>query len=288
MTRVSPTRGLLLAAGLVAGLTLAGCGASPSAAITVDGASISQAELTNRTQELAGDQTNPALWASFNRRQLTEMARHELLARAAAEHGLTVTNEEAEQASQAAAPGQIATELQVPTAQVPSAWRDFLMMRKLLASQPKGFPVTNVTVSGSGVLVTDYDQALAVRDKLREVGRAAAVVADAGANGIPQSRLDLLTNIGLADSGLFIAQPGDVLILPQQKGYAVIRVGSRTVAPATLTVTELSAATSLQDLMALGSLALAPYEKSVQVQVNPRYGKWDPLAMQVVSDGIGV
>jgi len=91
----------------------------------------------------------------------------------------------------------------------------------------------------------------------------------------------------VAPTGVFNAEPGDVILYPISNGYYVVRVLERTVEPAVLTAADLTPQ-QLGGKFDLGALILAPYAEQAGVTVNPRLGVWDPLTLQVVPGGSGL
>lgn len=274
MSRVGRISGLALAAVLVLGGSA--CGASPGAAVTIDGQSLSQSLLTDQSAQLAGDKTDPDTLIAVHRAIINSRIQHQLIDRAAAAAGVQVTAEEVKEALSGVSPTDAAAQLQVPVDQVDSAVQDSLLLRKLVDKLPAaGVPVTDVTVKADVMVTGSRQEAIALRTKMQNAAKVEEAIAQAGAGKPTQQTFSLLGNASLAGSGLFAAQPGDVLIVSEQGQFVVVRVTSRTTADATLTPDKIGdEATAL--------LILAPVAQSTAIEVNPRYGSFDPNSVQVI------
>lgn len=293
MVRVSAARriarivAVLVAAALVS-TTMAAC-ATPSAtaAAVVGDVVIGETTVFERTAALIDESVDsgapepaPALVADVNRAVATQAIRGELLQVAADDAGVRVTDAEVNAAL--ADRAATANLLGVSDAALDDAVRQRLLLDGLLQSlPPEGATVTNVRVRIDGVSVADRDEAVELRARMAaDPAAAQAAVADA-ATTLPETTLSLLENPDTGAAGLFLAQPGDVLVYPSPEGYYVLRILDRTVEEATLTADDVLSQ-PIRTADSLGALLLVPYARELGVQVNPRLGAWDPLAVQVV------
>jgi hypothetical protein len=167
--------------------------------------------------------------------------------------------------------------LGTPQSLVEQTVRDLLRLERLASASPAtGAPITNVTVRIDGVSVPTRDEAVATRTQfLADPGSVDAAIA-ASAQPLQPQTVSVLKNPTAAPTGVFNAQPGDV-----------VRILDRTVEPAVLTPDDLTSQ-QLAGQFDLGALMLAPYAEQEGVTVNPRLGVWDPLTLQVVPGGSGL
>ena len=277
------------------GLTAAGCATQATSAASVGDITISESVIFDRTSALvdqvqaAGGATlDPAAVASVNRAQTTSAIRSRLLEIAAADNGVVATDEQVNAALAGGNAQDAADQLGAPQSMVEQTVRDLLRIEGLVAGGPTdGEPITNVTVTIDGVSVADRDAAVATRAQFLADPSAVDAAIAAAENPLQSQSVSVLTNPTVAPTGVFNAQPGDVILYPSQNGYFVVRVTERTEEEALLTPTELSAQ-ELGGKFDLGALILAPYAQSAGVSVNPRLGVWDPLTLQVVPSGSGL
>ena len=293
MVRVSAARriarfgAVLLAAALVS-TTMAACSTpSATAAAVVGDVVIGETTVFERTAALIDESVDsgapepaPALVADVNRAVATQAIRGELMQVAADDAGVRVTDAEVNAAL--ADRAATANLLGVSDAALDDAVRQRLLLDGLLQSlPPEGATVTNVRVRIDGVSVTDRDEAVELRARMAaDPAAAQAAVADA-ATALPETTLSLLENPDAGAAGLFLAQAGDVLVYPSPEGYYVLRILDRTVEEAALTA-DYVLSQPIRTAESLGALLLVPYARALGVQVNPRLGAWDPLAVQVV------
>jgi hypothetical protein len=227
----------------------------------------------------------------------TNAVRHQLAQVAAAENGITV--DEAQVSSTLASIGDnlasVASTLQVPQADVDDFIRDLAVLQALLAKAPEGgADVEDPTVTLDYVTASSRDEAVTMR--ARYVSDPSAMDADIAAGGTDASgsatagkgtQVSLMKNPGLASSGIFAAEKGDVLIVPSGDQTLVVRVTDRTVTKEKLT-SETLPTDNVVNIVTVLSLLLQPYAAQAGVQVNPRYGVWDQSSMQVVPGDFGV
>ncbi|OJV27962.1 MAG: hypothetical protein BGO26_05595 [Actinobacteria bacterium 69-20] len=298
--------GAVVGAAAVA-VAVAGCGTVPGAAVTVDGTQVStEAVLARVTSVLdasagASGSSAPAdddTRTQAARTQITDVIRHQLAERAAAESGITVSAKEVndfiaqyDAYQKSSGSPDLGSVLQVPSASVNDAVYDLQVLDALIKKIPKsGVEVTNVSVTVDAVPASDWATAVADRVKFTAdpaAMDAAAAAARAANPQLPGGAESLLEQPHHAAFGLFSAAQGEILLIPQgTQGYLVTRITKRVQAPATLTaqmITNANQTAGLSGEIALASLLFAKDAESARVQVNPRFGTWDPHIVQVVA-----
>jgi hypothetical protein len=279
----------------VLGLLVAGCSNQATSAASVGDQAISEQTIFDRTSVLAaeaqtsgGSAPDPAALAELNRTQTTSAIRSRLLEVAAADRGVVVTDDQVNAAMAGGTADDATTQLGTPQNLVAQTVRDLLRLERLASASPAtGAPITNVSARIDGVSVPTRDEAVATRTQfLADPGSVDAAIA-ASAQPLQPQTVSVLKNPTAAPTGVFNAQPGDVILYPISNGYYVVRILDRTVEPAVLTPDDLTAQ-KLAGQFDLGALLLAPYAEQEGVTVNPRLGVWDPLTLQVVPGGSGL
>ena len=279
--------------GIVA-LFAAGCATSATAAAQVGDVSISEADIFANSaavvdQYESSSQTTAGLAAvsTLNRTQTTTAIRSQLLAVAAAQQGVAVSDEQVNEAIASA--GSAASQPGTSQSTTEQTFRDVLTIEGLISGQPAGVPITDVKVSIEGISEPTREQAVATRSQfLRDPGSVDAAIAAAAAPVKPNAPISLLAQPTSANTGIFNAQPGEVIIFPYSDGYYVLRILDRVEEPAVLTINKLASQQDIGAVLDLGSLVLQPVGSATGVTVNPRLGVWDPLSLQVVPGGSGL
>lgn len=289
-------------------LVLAGCGTVPGAAVDIGGARVSTSAVMDRVNEVLGasaDATtgtaaDDATRAQAARGQITDLVRHELVTRAAERSGVVVSQKDvndfvsqydAYQTSSGSP--DLATVLQVPSADVTTAVYDLLVLDALIKKVPaSGAEVTDIEVTVAAVPAATWAEAVADRVKYTAdpaAMDAAAAAARAANPNLPGGQESLLQQPQHAAFGIFSAAESEVLIIPNgAQGYLVTRITKRTEKPARLTakmITDAYQTVGLSGEIALASLLLGKDAQSTTVDVNPRFGTWDPKVVQVVAAG---
>jgi hypothetical protein len=225
--------------------------------------------------------------STLNRTQTTTAIRSQLLAVAAGEQGVVVTDEQVNEAIASA--GSAAGQLGASPEATEQTFRDLLMVEGLLAKQSAGVPITDVKVSIEGISVPTRDEAVATRSQfLSDPNSVDAAIAASATPVNPAAPISLLAQPTSANTGIFNAQPGDVILFPYTDGYYVLRIVDRVEEPGTLTINDLASQQDIGTVLDLGSLVLQPVGSATGVTVNPRLGVWDPLSLQVVPGGSGL
>jgi len=278
----------------IVGVVAAGCATSATAAAQVGDIAISEADIFARSSAVvsqyeSSSQTTADLAAvsTLNRTQTTTAIRSQLLAVAAAEQGVEVSDEQVNEAIASA--GTAASQLGASQSNTEQTFRDLLTVEGLISSQTGGAPITDVKVSIEGISVPTRDEAVATRTAfLSDPGSVETAIAASATAVNPGEPISLLAQPTSANTGIFHGQPGDVIIFPYSDGYYVLRIVERVEEPAVLTVNNLATQQDIGAVLDLGSLVLQPVGTATGVTVNPRLGVWDPLSLQVVPGGSGL
>lgn len=293
-------RAQLAAATLAAAALLSSCGTVPGAGVVVDGTEISTQVVFDRVDAVLGTES-PAdsdARAHEARAQATALIRHQLARHTATENDITVTEADVNgfiaqydaYQRDSGAPG-MGSVLGVPESDVPATVYDLLVFDQLLATIPEaGADVTDVQVTVDAVPAESWAEAVSLRSKFLAdpaTMDASAASALAANPQLPGGAESLLTDPQHAVFGIFSAAAGEILIVPNgAAGYLVVRVTSRDEVPGKLTGQMIATAYQTSGLAAeisLASLLLSPAAEAASVQVNPRFGVWDPRVVQVVA-----
>lgn len=281
----------VLAASIVLGLSLTACTDQVGSAASVDGQSIAESFVASTAAQIGDASKTPVGNSQLlyrNRLILTNQIRHELITRVAAEQGVKVTDAEVNHVtsqgtkqllqSLSGQNGQAYTE-----AQVPQAVRDVLLVLAL-AQRDQGKKATDVSVKADIINYPTRALAVAARTKyLADPSSMTAAVAAAKdqSNGGSQT-LDLLQQPQFAAFGLFTEPAGSIILIDVDNSASLARITQRKVGASSELAANIQAASDSAGKFALAWLALAPYAASEKVLVNPRFGAWDPVALQVV------
>lgn len=291
-----------MAAAAVLTVSLSSCADHVGAAATVGSASIDESSVTQTSAQLTAGQPTALSTSdqqSLNRKVLTAQIRHALLSQTPAVTSAAVTDA---QVNSFAAHGaaQIAADLGVTVDQVPQTVRDSLTVLALAqrdASSKKRVTDVQVTVDIVNTFTTRADAVAARQQYLTDpsaMNRAAAGKDQTGQNngGIDRSA-NLLDSAGLAPLGLFSEPVGGIVVISSGSQWSLARITHRTVAASDQLPAAIQAAESAQQpdpaaVFDLAWLALGPYVSSQHVSVNPRFGTWDPVSLQVVPTNSGL
>lgn len=270
----------LIAGAVLAMVTLTGCATYPGTAARSDGASMSQDAVVEQGNAVISEAKVPPVadrtLTALHRQILTRFIRHQLITTAARDHSVSVTDEQVNAFLLKQGRQTVASTLLVPLSGVDSAAKDLLTLQALVSpADPQSLAVTDVRVAYEQVSVDSYDTA---QDRLRQYRADPAALTAAGATA---GQASLLSEISAAPWGLFDAAPGAVVVVPSNDGaYSVRRIVNRTTIPSNLG--NVSTPGNFSDSYNLAALLLARYEGAAGIVVNPRYGVWDSLTVQVV------
>jgi len=283
---------LLLSTFAVAVVLLTGtaCATSATSAAIVGDVSIAEQTVFERTSQVSDQfgQTGGTLTveqlAYVNRVLTTDAIRSALLASAARDQGVVVTDGQVNAAMVNTATGGTGSRSD------PQTYRDQLLLEGLLSAHgAEALSFTNVTVTVDGARTSSYDEAVAARTAIRGVPTGGSLpTLGSAAEPLQRTTVDLSTAQNQLLDGVLTAHPGDVLINRSADGqYYVIRIVDRSEEPAQLSATAILGAQDLAVQRQVGAVVLLQrYAEQVGVSVNPRMGRWDPVSLQVVASDI--
>jgi len=308
----TPRRLALLATAGLAVVTLSGCGDNPvraGAAATVGDVRITTTDLNGLvTRGLADPQAEQQLGAdkaAFQRQTLSRLINHQVLAEAAKQKSVTVTDGDvdkriaefeqqaggAQQLEQQAAQNGIAkqdlrsfvrdivlndalgdkltADVQVPQAQLQAAYQQN-------AAQ-------NDQVHAAHILVADKATA---DDILSQVQADPSTFAALAAKySTDTSNKDKGGDLGFAGRGAFVkefedavfaAKPGDFFVVKTQFGYHVVHVIERRTTTLAQALPDLRRQILQKEREQATADLLSKVAKQLGVKVNPRFGQWNP------------
>jgi hypothetical protein len=276
-------------------LLLAGCGGQVGAAAVVAGDPISTATIDAQRSALpdatdtaapAADRVAQAARVTEDRTLVTYAIWHRQLQRAGIVSPLT-EEEYAQVVGDADTVSRISGLLVTGPDTLRERVEDTLSLQQLVQDAVQaGTPVSGPTIRYEFLSTGTLSDALEARTRYagdpdawagdvaaageQQGGEGSAVAAGAGARLIP--------------TGLFSADPGSFVVVPGGDGTAtVLRVIERSVAAAPLDEAALSEL-DLNAVNALGGMLLAQRAgaAAADVEVNPRFGVWDPVVAHVV------
>lgn len=302
--RSRPPVGRRVAALTVGLLVLAGCGGQVGAAAVVGSGSVSSASIDAQRSALtpsaapgvpatgtplSADPATAAARVAQDRTLVTYAIWHEQLRQA----GLPVPLTE-EQISAILADTATTDQITQVLLATPTTLRDRLTdtatLQQLVADAVQaGTPVTGPTVDYELINVASLAAALTARTRYAaDPGSWAGDLAAAGSTrGGSGSAAAAGAGAALIPTGIFSAAVGDFFVVPAGDSSAtVVRVTARAVATAPLDTASLQQAGPAVT-NAIGAMLLNqrtdPTGGSVPaVEVNPRFGVWDPAVAQVV------
>jgi hypothetical protein len=148
-----------------------------------------------------------------------------------------------------------------------------------------GTVVTGPSVTVDYLVLADLATALADRTAYLakpDLMISAIAAAQASQEG-GSATLSVLQAAELIPTGLFSAGPGEIVVAPTNPGAVVIRIVDHSTAPLALTGSAVGQL-SVPQINAIGALILRQQVAALpDVQVNPRFGVWDPDLLQVVA-----
>lgn len=294
------TRTALGAAALGMAVLVAGCGTSPGTGVSINGVRYSTQDVLTRVADVLGPDANADADSRAHeaRNQVTTLIRHQVSRETADQAGIVVTEADVNEfiasyddyrrTSNAPEMGSV---LGVPQSDLPDTVHDLLVFDKLIETIPEGgSDVTDVQVAVDVVPAATWGDAVEART--RYMADPAAMDADAAAAlaanpQLPGGEESLLKQPQHAVFGIFSAPAGEIIIVPQgDSGYLLVRVTDRVEKPGKLTgqmVGDAYHAAGLAGEISLASLLLGRAAEKADVQVNPRFGVWDPRIVQVVA-----
>lgn len=283
----------------VLALSLNACSRPTGAAASINGQTIDESFVSTTTGELTTGSSTPPGNGQLqftNRRVLTNQIRHELLAKVAASQKLTVDKAEVNQVT-AQGTEQLVQTLSgqngpaFTPAQVPQAVRDTLLVLQLAQKDAAAAKkTTDVQVKVDLVSFDNRTDAVAAREKyLADPAAMDAGVQAAGAQSKGGSQeISLFTQPDYAAFGLYSEPVGSIVLIDTDTSVSVARITTRKQVQSDQLAANIQNQQDSASRFALAWLALAPYVQAVPVSVNPRFGTWDPIALQVVPTQSGL
>jgi hypothetical protein len=220
--------------------------------------------------------------AGLARSFVTRAVMHDLFSRRAAEEGIVVTDAQidaqiAENGGADALLGRLPYDLPMLRQRV----RDDLIAAQLAQREVGGLVVTADLVAA-----TSRDAAESTAATLQAGGARADALFTDPRTSLRGQTFDAATSPEEAATVLFGVPVGTVVAFqpdPSRSTWIVARVTDRrtngTADPAALSTI------SQSQLVAIGQRLLQPTAEQVGIRVNPRYGVWDPIQMQIVGEG---
>ncbi|WP_308190193.1 SurA N-terminal domain-containing protein [Amycolatopsis sp. GM8] len=302
-----------LVAAVAACLLLAGCGSGPSqvgAAFLMGDREVTQDQVQELIDKAVREQ--PAAQQLAQQHKLDQLGRaivsqlvvHELVTRAAQREGLAADEQLVNQAlaqdplatpvpTTGVDPSQLPGQIAYRTRDHREAITDQVLMRALAQ---KYFEKLSVTFDYTSVVSDDggaqpasmREKAFAKADEMAASPAAAAQVIQADTAAGQQTsigeRVPAVQAPDLAATVVFGALPGTVVAFQpsaQQAAWIVAVIRQRDLSTPQ-SVDQATEPTASQ-LVAIGQRLLQPYVDESGLRLNPRYGVWDPVAMDVAA-----
>ncbi|WP_214403933.1 SurA N-terminal domain-containing protein [Pseudonocardia lacus] len=275
---------------VAAGAVATGCGGvgSPGSAVVIGDRVVPLETVQDRMQialdkpdqmsRLAADGRGPA---DVARGLVTQEVLHELVTREAAARRITVTEQQVDSAlaDQGGTPSILENTF-LDEAGLRERTRD-----QLLAAEMARDVVGGLSVTADLVAATSREEADRTAQTLLRGGPAAEALFDNPDTAARGQTFQAVTAPDAAATVLFSTPVGGVAAFRPDPGRAtwiVLRVtDSRTDVQSP---PEAVNALSQSDLVGVGYRLLQPVAEEIGVTVNPRYGVWDPISLQVVAE----
>lgn len=294
MGRARRAAAVLAAAGLLA----TGCTVDGDSAAQIGSTTVTQSQVSDRTDTILSDPataqgTDPAPVtpdrSAVNRDELTFLIRHELVRDLATTWRVPVDDGVVQATIAQAVSGgltreAIAGQLGVADADLETAVFDTLVLSEVAGVVlESGWQGDVVTIEIDGVVARDEADAHLLRARLS--GPSADQVQTERADSLIQRQTMVSADPAAAwavPDGVFGAAEGEVLIIDDGGQPVVIRILERTVENTTTDLNGFAALSGAEALSALTPLLLTDQAEETGVTVNPRFGRWDPVAVAVV------
>ncbi|MTD12762.1 hypothetical protein GIS00_02230 [Nakamurella sp. YIM 132087] len=268
---------------------LAACTADPGSAAEFDGIGYSQSALGDRVQQVideqAGGTSTTLSRQSANRTQLTDVIRSHLIGKAAAAAGISVTPGEVQETVQSSGidPAAVAQSLQIPLADVPATLGDLVLVSKIATATGGAVTTDVVSTTYEGVVVPDRAAGIALRSAIQaDPGNAVALMDATGGRRGSQVISSAEAHAVEGAAGLFRAAVGDVVVVPQANGVVVALITARSSQQQVIQLGTLGS--GLEGLLEVERVILSTVAATSAIEVNPRFGLWDPVSVSVVPD----
>ena len=309
---------LVAAVTVLLGAGLAGCNTSPGAAAVVgdDRISVSTLQQTvdRALKDPAAQQQLGQDRPGFVRNELSRLITNLVVARAAAEQHVTVSNSDIDHefASLEQQTGgkqqliQAASASGVPQQDLRNFVRYFVLQQKLADSLAADIQVSDAELQAAYQKNLDqYDQVDSAHILVKTKAEADHILAQVRAN--PSSFASLAAKDSL-DTGsktnggelgfqghsqfvkpfadaIFAAKPGSFIEVQSQFGWHVVHVIAHKTTPLSAVADQLKSTILTPQRQALLQKKLTAVADHVGVHVNPRYGRWDAKSAKVVAAG---
>lgn len=265
---------------VAAGLFTTGCTVDGDAAAQVGTDRWTQAELSAQTDAVMTDAA-PADRAVVNRAQLTTHIRHQLLQDLATARQIVVSDAEIQSQLAEVDRAAVAAQLGVTEADLPRAAFDAMVLQQVAESalqQPLEGEV--VTIRVEVLRAADRAEAQLLQAQLQGPG-SDRIAEERSGEWIPSTMSNVdPASAGAGTFGVFSASVGDVLVVEENDQFLIVRIQDRSAAVGPI---DLQPFTQLQNGLELVTpLLLADQAQESGVTVNPRFGRWDPVAVAVV------
>jgi len=309
---------LVAAATAVLGTALAGCNTSPGAAAVIGNDRISvttlQQTVDRALKDPAAQQQLGQDRAGFVRNELSRLITNVVVAKAAAEKHVTVSNSDIDHeldtlAQQTGGKQQLikaASASGVPEQDLRNFVRYFVMQQKLGDALAANINVSDAELQAAYQKDIDkYDQVDSAHILVKTKAEADQILAQVKAN--PSSFASLAAKDSL-DTGsktnggalgfqghsqfvkpfadaIFAAKPGSFIEVHSQFGWHVVHVIAHKTTSLAEVSDQLKAAILGPQRQALVQKDLSAVANRIGVHVNPRYGRWDSGSAKVVAPG---
>jgi parvulin-like peptidyl-prolyl isomerase len=307
---------LAAAAALAVVTGLAGCNTSPGAAAVVGGDRISattlQQTVDRALKDPAAQQQLGQDRAGFVRSELSRLITNVIVARAARDEHVTVSNTDIDQeldtlAQQTGGQKQLvqaASASGVPEQELRTFVRYFVMQQKIGDALASNLAVTDAElqaayqkdidkydqVDSAHILLKTKAEADQVLAQVRKTPSSFAAIAvarslDAGskANGGALGLQGHSQFVKPFADAIFAAKPGTFIEVHTQFGWHVVHVIAHKTTTLADVTPQLKATLLAPKRQALVQQELTRVAKKVGIHVNPRYGTWDAAAAKVVA-----
>ena len=283
--------GRVVAVAAAVGALVAGCGSGPSqigSAVIVGSTAVPVEQVQSRLDTALGKSDTIAQLESSGvgppeiaREVVTRTVLHDLLARTAAQDGITVTDADVDAALAQSGGADAALDQSIyDLAGLRERVRD-----RIIAARHAQRVVPGLTVTADLIAATSPADAAQKAQVLAAGGPAAdAMFAQNPDTSRRGMAYQAASSPEAAATVLFGLPPGRTAYFQPsaQGGWIVLKVLDRQTAPNA----DAAAAAGLSeaDLATIGERLTQPLAEQVGVRVNPRYGVWDPISMRVVPE----
>ena len=300
---------------VLATVLLSGCNTSPGAAALVGDDRISTSQLQHEVDRaLSLPNVQPSLSSNrigFARSELSRMVTNLIVAAAAEDHHLAVSQADISQqlnafAQQAGGQAQLVQQAEqsgIPRAELPSFTRYYVLQQKLADQLIANVPVSQAELQAAYQKNIDqYNQVHSAHILVKTKALADNILAKVKRNPSSFAQLALKYStdtsnkqsggdLGFAGRGQFVpafsnaifkAKPGSFIEVHSQFGWHVVHVIAHRVVSLAQAAPQLKSSLLQTTRDKMLSEALASEGHKLGVHINPRYGRWDFNTQTVV------